>query len=86
MEARAPLRYERLDFYERYREYFHGLEGDFLGFLMDIDFIFEILDEYGPIPWLRRAIIREIRKGARRVIGSSSGAIMNSVSKALTRL
>jgi len=67
MEARAPLRYERLDFYERYREYFHGLEGDFLGFLMDVDFIFEILDEYGPIPWLRRAIIREIRREARRL-------------------
>ena len=67
MEARAPLRYERLDFYERYREYFHGLEDDFLDFLMDVDFIFEILDEYGPIPWLRRAIIRKIRKGARKL-------------------
>jgi len=67
MEARAPLKYERLDFYERYRGHFHGLEDDFLDFLMDIDFIFEILDEYGPIPWLRRAIIREIRKGARKL-------------------
>ena len=66
-EGRAPLKYERLDFYERYCGYFDGLEEGFLGFLMGVDFVFEVLDEYGPIPWLRRAIIGRIREGARRL-------------------